>query len=273
QWFGDLVTPMWWEDVWLKEGFAHYFEYLGTDFLYPHWNMETQRFLIDDLHDIMLPDGLCSSHPISQDVSQPEDISRVFDWIAYKKGAALIRMLANFMGKASFKKGLQDYLKTYMFGNAGRDDLWNTLSKETRCCNNGDTHNIREVMDIWTLQMGYPVVTINRDAGPDCKLRISQEHFLYSADVNANCQNDSLYLFVSLVYMQIKLSEYHLWQIISKAFVKIFHVIGSDWLLGNINQTGYFRVNYDLQNWEQLVKQLTTDHRVLPIIHTTKLIH
>ncbi|XP_078719720.1 thyrotropin-releasing hormone-degrading ectoenzyme isoform X1 [Lampetra fluviatilis] len=266
QWFGDLVTPMWWEDVWLKEGFAHYFEYLGTDFLYPHWNMETQRFLIDDLHNIMLPDGLCSSHPISQEVSQPEDISRVFDWIAYKKGAALIRMLANFMGKASFKKGLQNYLKTYMFGNAGRDDLWNTLSKVSR--ENGDTHNIREVMDIWTLQMGYPVVTINRDAGPDCKLRISQEHFLYSADVNANCQNDSLWqilLTLSAGNTTGLWKHEMIWITNQTECVTMKHVIGSDWLLGNINQTGYFRVNYDLRNWEQLVKQLTTDHKVISV--------
>ncbi|XP_010082017.1 PREDICTED: thyrotropin-releasing hormone-degrading ectoenzyme, partial [Pterocles gutturalis] len=85
QWFGDLVTPVWWEDVWLKEGFAHYFEFVGTDYLYPGWNMEKQRFLTDVLHEVMLLDGLASSHPVSQEVQQATDIDRVFDWIAYKK--------------------------------------------------------------------------------------------------------------------------------------------------------------------------------------------
>ncbi|ELK33244.1 Thyrotropin-releasing hormone-degrading ectoenzyme [Myotis davidii] len=107
QWFGDLVTPVWWEDVWLKEGFAHYFEFVGTDYLYPGWNMEKQRFLTDVLHEVMLLDGLASSHPVSQEVLQATDIDRVFDWIAYKKGAALIRMLANFMGHSVFQRGLQ----------------------------------------------------------------------------------------------------------------------------------------------------------------------
>ncbi|KAK2523705.1 hypothetical protein Q9966_012002 [Columba livia] len=107
QWFGDLVTPVWWEDVWLKEGFAHYFEFIGTDYLYPGWNMEKQRFLTDVLHEVMLLDGLASSHPVSQEVQQATDIDRVFDWIAYKKGAALIRMLANFMGHSVFQMGLQ----------------------------------------------------------------------------------------------------------------------------------------------------------------------
>ncbi|MED6273923.1 hypothetical protein CHARACLAT_011225, partial [Characodon lateralis] len=105
-WFGDLVTPVWWEDVWLKEGFAHFFEYVGTDFLFPKWNMEKQRFLTDVLHEVMLLDGLSSSHPISQQVEKATDIDRVFDWIAYKKGAALIRMLANVMGQPLFQKGL-----------------------------------------------------------------------------------------------------------------------------------------------------------------------
>ncbi|XP_075396227.1 thyrotropin-releasing hormone-degrading ectoenzyme-like [Tenrec ecaudatus] len=85
EWFGDLVTPVWWEDVWLKEGFAHYFEFVGTDYLYPGWNMEKQRFLTDVLHEVMLLDGLASSHPVSQEVLQATDIDRVFDWIAYKK--------------------------------------------------------------------------------------------------------------------------------------------------------------------------------------------
>ncbi|EQB78897.1 hypothetical protein CB1_001443018 [Camelus ferus] len=85
QWFGDLVTPVWWEDVWLKEGFAHYFEFVGTDYLYPGWNMEKQRFLTDVLHEVMLLDGLASSHPVSQEVIRATDIDRVFDWIAYKK--------------------------------------------------------------------------------------------------------------------------------------------------------------------------------------------
>ncbi|GCB63547.1 hypothetical protein scyTo_0000171 [Scyliorhinus torazame] len=129
QWFGDLVTPIWWEDVWLKEGFAHYFEYVGTDYLYPDFNMEKQRFLTDNLHEVLLLDGLASSHPISQEVLQAADIDRVFDWIAYKKGAALIRMVANFMGQHIFQIGLQDFLTEHMYGNAGRNDLWNKLTE------------------------------------------------------------------------------------------------------------------------------------------------
>ncbi|MGH0148455.1 UNVERIFIED_CONTAM: hypothetical protein FKN15_020533, partial [Acipenser sinensis] len=140
-------------------------------------HQEKQRFLTDVLHEVMLLDGLASSHPISQEVLKATDIDRVFDWIAYKKGAALIRMLANVMGQPVFQMGLNDYLITHMYGNAGRDDLWNKFSEAMQ--KEGRDINIKEVMDLWTLQMGYPVVTITKKDSVDNRLTISQEHFIF----------------------------------------------------------------------------------------------
>ncbi|KAF4079891.1 hypothetical protein AMELA_G00183550 [Ameiurus melas] len=127
-WLGDLVTPVWWDDVWIKEGFAHYFEYVGSDFLFPKWNMK-QRFLTDVLHEVMLLDGMATSHPISQELFHVTDIHRVFDWISYKKEAALIHMLANVMEQTTFQRGITDYLVTHEYGNTARDDLWSSFSQ------------------------------------------------------------------------------------------------------------------------------------------------
>ncbi|XP_023682625.1 thyrotropin-releasing hormone-degrading ectoenzyme [Paramormyrops kingsleyae] len=270
QWFGDLVTPVWWEDVWLKEGFAHFFEYVGTDFLFPKWNMEKQRFLTDVLHEVMLLDGLASSHPISQEVFQAADIDRVFDWIAYKKGAALIRMLANVMGQSVFQRGLNDYLMTHMYGNAARDDLWNKFSEALQ--REGKEINIKEVMDCWTLQMGYPVVTISKNDSLDNSVIISQEHFVYDAD--AKTRNPGV--FKASFQWQIPLSfsignsthispESIIWISNRTESHKISLMDESMWLLGNINQTGYFRVNYDLQNWKLLIKQLLKNPTVISV--------
>lgn len=266
QWFGDLVTPVWWEDVWLKEGFAHFFEFLGADFLFPDWHMEKQRFLTDVLHEVMLLDGLASSHPISQEVLKATDIDRVFDWIAYKKGAALIRMLANVMGQPVFQMGLNDYLITHMYGNAGRDDLWNKFSEAMQ--KGGRDINIKEVMDLWTLQMGYPVVTITKNDSVDNSLTISQEHFIF--DIKHSAPSNSSFqwqipLTISVGNSSHISPESIIWVSNRSESHKIGSVDDGSWLLGNINQTGYFRVNYDLRNWRLLIEQLMRNPEVISV--------
>ncbi|XP_077355556.1 thyrotropin-releasing hormone-degrading ectoenzyme-like isoform X1 [Festucalex cinctus] len=267
QWFGDLVTPAWWEDVWLKEGFAHYFEYVGTDFLFPKWNMEKQRFLTDVLHEVMLLDGLRSSHPISQDVRDAADIDRVFDWIAYKKGAALIRMLANVMGQRLFRKGLNDYLLSHMYGNAARDDLWRKLSEAMR--SEGRDIDIGAVMDGWTLQMGYPVVTISKNQSEQLSthdITVSQEHFLYGQDGRGNSSLQwQVPLTVAVGNGSWVCSETLIWIHNKTESHRMSEMDDKTWLLGNINQTGYFRVNYDLQNWKLLIQQLHSNPQVISV--------
>ncbi|KAK5615989.1 hypothetical protein CRENBAI_019225, partial [Crenichthys baileyi] len=267
QWFGDLVTPVWWEDVWLKEGFAHFFEYVGTDFLFPKWNMEKQRFLTDVLHEVMLLDGLSSSHPISQQVEKATDIDRVFDWIAYKKGAALIRMLANVMGQPLFQKGLNDYLLSHMYSNAARDDLWSKLTQAMH--SEGRDIDIGEMMDRWTLQMGYPVVTISKNQSeqlPTHYITITQEHFLYGEEVrNNNSLQWQVPLTVAVGNTSTVCLDSLIWINNRTEIHKIGQMDDNTWLLGNINQTGYFRVNYDLQNWKLLIQQLHSNPQIISV--------
>uniref|UniRef100_A0A3Q0RUI7 Aminopeptidase n=1 Tax=Amphilophus citrinellus TaxID=61819 RepID=A0A3Q0RUI7_AMPCI len=245
QWFGDLVTPVWWEDVWLKEGFAHFFEYVGTDFLFPKWNMEKQRFLTDVLHEVMLLDGLSSSHPISQEVEQATDIDRVFDWIAYKKVRSQL----------------------HMYSNAARDDLWRKLTQAMR--SEGRDIDIGEMMDRWTLQMGYPVVTISKNQSeqlPTYYITVSQEHFLYGEEVR---KNNSLQWQVPLTVAagnaSAVCSESLIWINNKTETHRIGQMDDNTWLVGNINQTGYFRVNYDLQNWKLLIQQLHTNPQIISV--------
>ncbi|XP_055986764.1 thyrotropin-releasing hormone-degrading ectoenzyme isoform X2 [Sorex fumeus] len=255
QWFGDLVTPVWWEDVWLKEGFAHYFEFVGTDYLYPGWNMEKQRFLTDVLHEVMLLDGLASSHPVSQEVLRATDIDRVFDWIAYKK----------------------DYLTIHKYGNAARNDLWNTLSEALK--RNGKYVNIQEVMDQWTLQMGYPVITILANTTAENRIIITQQHFIYDISgktKSLTLQNNSYLWQIPLTVVvgnrSHVSSEAIIWVSNKSEHHRITSFNKGSWLLGNINQTGYFRVNYDLRNWRLLIEQLIRNHEVLSVSNRAGLI-
>ncbi|XP_053364696.1 thyrotropin-releasing hormone-degrading ectoenzyme-like [Clarias gariepinus] len=268
QWLGDLVTPVWWDDVWIKEGFAHYFEYLGSDFLFPKWNMK-QRFLTDVLHEVMLLDGMATSHPISQELSQIADIHRVFDWISYKKGAALIRMLANVMGQKAFQRGINDYLVKHEYENTARDDLWNSFSQAMH--REEKEINIKEVMDSWILQKGYPMVTISKKESRGDAVTIRQEHFLYDTDTNIHHHqlNRSLQwqipLNLALGNFSHISSESLIWIINKTETHRVGRIDEETWLLGNVNQTGYFRVNYDLHNWRLLIQQLMINPTIISV--------
>ena len=109
QWFGNLVTPSWWTDLWLNEGFASYVEYLGVEAVQPELKL-LEQFVIQDLQDVFSIDALASSHPISIPVKHPDEINEIFDRISYAKGASIIRMMDKFLTEKTFRGGLTNYL-------------------------------------------------------------------------------------------------------------------------------------------------------------------
>lgn len=157
QWFGNLVTLSWWDDLWLNEGFASYIEYKGVANYHPDWDMESQ-FLTHDLHRVMDLDATISSHPIVQPVNHPDQITEIFDAISYSKGASVLRMLEDFMGAEEFRIGIKRFLKKHEYGNAVTADLWQELSSVS-----SKQLNISRIMDTWTRQMGYPVLTVSNE--------------------------------------------------------------------------------------------------------------
>lgn len=110
QWFGNLVTPSWWSDLWLNEGFASYMEYVGVDAVETTWKSMDQ-FVVHELQGVFTLDALSSSHKIWIEVHNPEEINEIFDRISYGKGATIIRMMNHFLTEKVFKRGLTNYLK------------------------------------------------------------------------------------------------------------------------------------------------------------------
>ena len=171
-WFGDLVTMEWWDDLWLNESFASWMGNKAVDWLFPEWEMWTQ-FVNMDTNRALSLDGLKNSHPIEQAVKNPAEVSQLFDAISYSKGASVIRMLENFLGEESFRKGLNRYLSSHMYDNARTEDLWSALETESG-------RPVTAIMDSWVKQMGYPVLQVESDrTGGQTTLSVTQERFVY----------------------------------------------------------------------------------------------
>ncbi|XP_041459849.1 aminopeptidase N-like isoform X2 [Lytechinus variegatus] len=275
QWFGNLVTPIWWDDLWLNEGFASYVEYLGVDYVEPDWGMREQ-FVVVDLQSVFEPDSLGTSHPVRVPVNSPDEINEIFDSISYSKGASIIRMLNNFLGEEVFVDGLSYYLNSHKESNADSDDLWFALKEADVGKGNND---VKAIMDTWTLQMGYPVVDLRRHGAN--QLNASQEHFLVNPEAGVDDKYIDLgYLwYVYLTYTQKTGADFttphYTW--IEKepwALVNLSSSMAADdWYLANIQQFGFYRVNYDNENWARLSQQLVQNHTVLPNENRAQLIN
>ncbi|GFW84226.1 aminopeptidase N [Trichonephila clavipes] len=155
RWFGNLVTASWWDSIWLNEGFATYYEYIGVDRLQPQWNII--HVFIATIYEVLETDSLVSTRAMGAAV-HAEEVLEAFDEISYLKGGAIVRMLQNFIGEENFKKGLKNYLWRYSYKSATENNLWQNLNLWNR-----NKQGIKQIMTTWTSQSGYPVVKFERN--------------------------------------------------------------------------------------------------------------
>ena len=229
------------------------------------------RFSLREVQRTFPYDSLQSSHPVSVEVHHPDEIGQIFDSISYGKGASIIRMMANFLGIETFNQGITNYLRKHEYGNARQDDLWQSLTDiaiRNKMLN--QNLNVKEIMDTWTLQMGYPIVKVERDYKTN-KLRLTQERFLMFRDASIkdehlyrwwipiSCtQSDATYFSTDTEFWMSPKSPNH----ITSAYC---NTPMEKALIINVQQTGYYRVNYDDNNWRLIIsalnKNITSIHR------------
>ncbi|KAM4677163.1 aminopeptidase N isoform 1-T2 [Discoglossus pictus] len=271
QWFGNLVTIQWWNDLWLNEGFASYVEYLGADRAEKNWNIK-DLIVLNDVHRVMAVDALASSHPLTSkedEVNSPAEISELFDSIAYSKGASVIRMLSEFLTENIFVEGLSSYLHAFSYSNTVYSDLWWHLQQAVN--KNNPTLlplPVGDIMDTWVLQMGFPVVTINTANG-----NVKQKHFLLDPEANVTRPSPYGYIWkVPLTYKKSSSAAASKWLQNAEETFPEFQSTGADWLLVNLDVVGYYRVNYDDQNWNKLITTLQNQHTDIPLINRAQII-
>ncbi len=152
QWFGDLVTMAWWDDLWLNEGFASWMEGRATEHFHPEWNSALGS--VGGREYAMGLDALSTTHPVVQHVTTVEQASQAFDAITYQKGEAVIRMLESYVGHDAWRDGVRAYMKKHAHGNTVSDDLWSSVEAAAK-------KPILAIAHDFTLQPGVPLITVD----------------------------------------------------------------------------------------------------------------
>lgn len=167
QWFGNLVTMQWWNDLWLNESFANFMEYIAIDALEPEWRM-WEDFATNEVTAALRRDSLDGVQSVKTDVNHPDEISALFDGaIVYAKGGRLLRMVRQLIGDEAFRSGLKTYFETFAYQNTIGNDLWQALE-------NASGQPVLKLMNQWISQPGLPVVSVEHT---DNGTTISQERF------------------------------------------------------------------------------------------------
>ena len=176
QWFGNLVTMKWWDDLWLNESFANMMEYVCVDAIEPSWNI-FEDFQTSGVPSAFKRDATDGVQSVHVEVKHPDEINTLFDSaIVYAKGSRLMHMLRRWLGDADFAKGLHAYFEKHQYGNTIGRDLWNALGQASG-------RDVAAFMDSWLEQPGYPVLTatVENDV-----LKISQKQFFIGEHEDKN---------------------------------------------------------------------------------------
>ncbi|KAK9974347.1 hypothetical protein ABG768_022449 [Culter alburnus] len=246
QWFGNLVTMRWWNDLWLNEGFATYMQYMSISNVFPHLDINTE--FLNVRFKALAKDALNSSHPVSTVVSTPEQVEEMFDSVSYEKGASILLMLNATLRDGEFRKGVIEYLQKYNRSNTESEDLWNSLSQVSK-----QNVNVSEMMHTWTVRKGFPLVTVKRNG---TQVTLSQEHFLLNAE---NSTDNSSLWHIPLTYVNESCS-------VLSSCKQVFHLKDKTailklpakvkWLKFNFRSEGFYIVHYDVEGWKDLIEAL-----------------
>ena len=240
QWFGDLVTMKWWNDIWLNESFATFMSFKILDRLHPEWNCWGD-FLSNIGFESMRADQLRATHPIQATFSRPSEITEVFDQISYGKGASVIRMIEAFLGEDAFRRGINDYIKRFSYSNAASEDLWNSLE-------NSSGQPVGRIMGAWVTRSGFPLVTVSRQGE---KLVLEQRRFT-TGEESEDSRPWPIPLTANINGELVKLLFEGRTQEVEYKGESLLH------LKVNVGQTGYYCVRYDYETYELLASRFAS---------------
>ncbi|XP_050343239.1 membrane alanyl aminopeptidase-like [Nymphalis io] len=254
KWFGNLITCRWWDNVWINEGFASYFEYFAMDGVDRTMELEDQ-FNIRYLQSALSSDASASTRALQHTVNSPAQVTGHFSGISYTKGASLLLMLKHFIGESTFKKALNYFLLKRSYEYAFPSNLYNSFEKVVAEDDvlSGNL-NIAQIMQYWVEEPGYPVLNVNVNM-ENGNIRLTQERFFISASALSTPQVWPL----PLTFTTGKNPD---WNNLKPSHVMVNRTMeiqkepGHDWVIFNVQQKGIYRVNYDTHTWEMIADAL-----------------
>jgi aminopeptidase N len=249
QWFGDLVTMAWWDNLWLNEGFASWMGSKCTDRFNPEWNEWLRRNVPRDASrrigfakdTAMQSDARSTTHPVQQPVRTEAEANNAFDEITYRKGQSIIRMLESFLGEEVFRDGIRKYIATHKYSNTTTADLWEALTEISG-------KPVGEIAPGWTEQPGLPVVRVERQENT---IKLTQERFtVHFPDPPA------LQWQIPLTYRTADQPATNGFLLREKSANLPSELPNDKAIKLNLDDAGYYRVQYDSASWNLIVAQL-----------------
>ncbi len=234
QWFGDLVTMKWWDDIWLNEGFATWMESKPVQAWKPEWNVN-----LDDVSGTggtLNVDSLANTRPIHQAAETPAQIQELFDGIAYGKAASVLRMLEAYLGEETFRAGVNSYLKQHQYANATANDFWDAQASTSH-------KPVDKIMPTWVKQAGAPILDVKAQCSSgSTRVTLTQQRY-YMDRSKMEAANDQLWQ-VPLCIKGSAGTGAPKCELLTKK-EETFTLPGcSNWVLANSGATGYYHAAY-----------------------------
>ncbi|XP_063909650.1 aminopeptidase N-like [Zophobas morio] len=242
QWFGDLVTLEWWNEMFLNEGFATYFEYHAADVEHPDWQLPKQ-FVIEQLHPALEADSYSSALPLSYDTSDADYSSRTND-VSYNKGGSILRMVHHFLTLDNFKLGIKDYINNHVLSTVTSEALWTALQTYVNKLPTAEQppELLNITMENWTKKPGYPILTVSA-SGDD--VIISQEQFILDGEGEGTTWYVPITYTTSGDISEFEKTATKAWLVPGENLTLTGVLTDASWIVLNNQKVGYYRVNYD----------------------------
>ncbi|EFN87054.1 Aminopeptidase N [Harpegnathos saltator] len=270
QWFGNLVSPTWWNYLWLSEGTSTYLKYYITDKLFKEWRL-MDYLVVENMQPTLGRDIAKWAKPININITS--NLYEAYSENTYTKSAILLRMISHFLREDVFRDGLIKYLRANAYGNATPDDLWKALQDALDESDvPHDDFNVKEVMDAWFEQASYPVVTIERDYANGV-IEATQKAAQYKMHEGSNAKWWVPLNFATQTNPDFSSTLATHWLRPQDEAITLEGVDVDDWIIVNKQLTGYYRVNYDTTNWKRIAAILNSDdYAKIPVLNRAQII-